>query len=52
MFLRTVKARGGKGTQIEYVRLVENKRQNGKVKQRLVSPALGAKTCWRRSWTI
>ena len=37
MFLRTVKARGGKGTQIEYVRLVENKRQNGKVKQRLVA---------------
>ncbi len=42
MFLRTVKARGGKGSQIEYVRLVENKRQNGKVKQRLVA-SLGRK---------
>ena len=42
MFLRTVKARGGKGSQIEYVRLVENNRQNGKVKQRLVA-SLGRK---------
>jgi transposase len=36
MFLRTVKAAGGKGVQHEYVRLVEAYRENGKNKQRTV----------------
>jgi len=36
MFLRTVKAAGGKGVQHEYVRLVEAYRENGKNKQRVV----------------
>jgi transposase len=36
MFLRTVKARGGKGVQHEYVRLVEAYREHGKNKQRVV----------------
>jgi transposase len=36
MFLRTVKAAGGKGTQHEYVRLVEAFREDGKTKQRVV----------------
>lgn len=37
MFLRTVKAAGGKGVQHEYVRLVESYRDHGKNKQRVVS---------------
>lgn len=36
MFLRTVKAAGGKGVQHEYVRLVESYREDGKAKQRVV----------------
>src|SRR5712691_11504019 len=36
MFLRIVKARGGKGVQHEYVRLVEGYREDGKNKQRVV----------------
>src|SRR5712691_5286848 len=36
MFLRTVKAAGGKGVQHEYLRLVEAYRENGKNKQRVV----------------
>jgi hypothetical protein len=36
MFLRTDKARGGKGIQHEYVRLVEGYREHGKNKQRVV----------------
>lgn len=36
MFLRTVKAAGGEGVQHEYVRLVENYREHGKTKQRVV----------------
>src|SRR4030065_270160 len=36
MFLRTVNAAGGKGTQHEYVRLVEAFREDGKTKQRVV----------------
>ena len=36
MFLRIVKARGGKGVLHEYVRLVEGYRENGKNKQRVV----------------
>jgi transposase len=36
MFLRIVKAAGGKGVQHEYVRLVEAYRENGKSKQRIV----------------
>ena len=31
MFLRTVKARGGKGVQHEYVRLVEGYREHGQL---------------------
>jgi transposase len=42
VFLRIVKAAGGKGIQHEYVRLVENYRDGGKVKQRLVA-SLGRK---------
>ena len=42
MFLRIVKAAGGKGVQHEYVRLVESYRQGGKVKQRLIA-SLGRK---------
>jgi len=42
MFLRTVKAAGGKGVQHEYVRLVESYRENGKNKQRVVC-SLGRK---------
>ena len=42
MFLRIVKAAGGKGIEHEYVRLVENYRAGGKVKQRLVA-SLGRK---------
>jgi len=36
MFIRTVKARGGRGEKHEYVRLVENYRENGRAKQRVV----------------
>ncbi len=36
MYLRTVKAAGGKGVQHEYVRLVESYREDGKTKQRIV----------------
>lgn len=36
MFLRTVKAAGGEGVQHEYVRLVENYREHGTTKQRVV----------------
>jgi transposase len=36
MFLRIVRARGGKGIQHEYVRLVEGYREHGKNKQRVV----------------
>lgn len=36
MFLRTVKAAGGKGVQHEYVRLVEAYREDGTTKQRVV----------------
>ena len=36
MFLRTVKAAGGRGVQHEYVRLVENYRDHGRTKQRIV----------------
>jgi transposase len=36
MYLRIVKAAGGKGIQHEYVRLVEAYRENGKTKQRTV----------------
>ncbi len=36
MFLRTVKASGGGGTQHEYLRLVESYREDGKSKQRVV----------------
>ena len=36
MFLRTVKAAGGKGIQHEYVRLVESYREHGKSRQRVV----------------
>ena len=36
MFLRTVKAAGGKGLQREYIRLVEDYREDGKNKQRVV----------------
>jgi hypothetical protein len=36
MFLRTVRAAGGKGVQHEYVRLVEAFREQGKNKQRVV----------------
>jgi transposase len=36
MFLRTVKAAGGKGVQHEYVRLVETYRADGTTKQRVV----------------
>jgi transposase len=42
MFLRTVKAAGGKGVQHEYVRLVEAYREDGKNKQRVVC-SLGRK---------
>jgi transposase len=42
MFLRTVKAAGGKGVQHEYVRLVESYREHGKNKQRVVC-SLGRK---------
>ena len=42
MFLRIVKAAGGKGIQHEYVRLVESYRDGGKVRQRLVA-SLGRK---------
>src|SRR3990172_446070 len=37
MFLRIVKARGGKGITHEYVRLVEGYREHGKNKQRVIS---------------
>lgn len=37
MFLRIVKARGGKGVTHEYVRLVEGYREDGKNKQRVIS---------------
>ena len=37
MFLRIVKAQGGKGVQHEYVRLVEGYREDGKNKQRVVA---------------
>ena len=37
MFLRIVKARGGKGVTHEYVRLVEGYREHGKNKQRVIS---------------
>jgi transposase len=37
VFLRIVKAAGGKGVQHEYVRLVEGYRQDGKNKQRVVA---------------
>lgn len=37
MFLRTVKARGGKGITHEYVRLVEGYREHGKTKQRIIA---------------
>jgi transposase len=37
MFLRIVKARGGKGIEHEYVRLVEGYREKGKNKQRVVA---------------
>jgi transposase len=36
MFLRTVKAAGGRGVQHEYVRLVEAYREDGRTKQRVV----------------
>ena len=36
MYLRTVRARGGKGKTHEYVRLVEAYREGGKIKQRTV----------------
>jgi transposase len=36
MFLRTVKASGGRGVQHEYVRLVESYRERGTTKQRVV----------------
>jgi len=36
MFLRTVKARGGRGAQYEYLRLVESYRENGRSRQRVV----------------
>lgn len=36
MYLRTVRARGGRGVQHEYVRLVEAYREDGKSKQRTV----------------
>lgn len=36
MFLRSVKAAGGKGIQHEYLRLVEAHREGGKKKQRVV----------------
>lgn len=42
MFLRVVKARGGKGIQHQYVRLVESYREGGKNKQRVVA-SLGRK---------
>jgi transposase len=42
MFLRTVKAAGGKGVQHEYVRLVESYRDDGTTKQRVVC-SLGRK---------
>lgn len=42
MFIRTVKARGRKGEQHEYVRLVETYREAGRAKQRLVM-SLGRK---------
>ena len=37
MFLRIVRAAGGKGVKHEYVRVVEAYRDNGKVKQRTVT---------------
>lgn len=37
MFLRVVKARGGKGVQHEYVRLVESYREDGQNKQRVIA---------------
>ena len=37
MFLRTVKAAGGKGVQHEYVRLVEAYREDGTTKQRVLA---------------
>jgi len=36
MFIRTVRARGGRGEKHEYLRLVENYRENGRSKQRVV----------------
>jgi len=42
MFLRTVKAAGGKGVTHEYVRLVESYREGGKTRQRVVC-SLGRK---------
>src|SRR5260370_12530566 len=42
MFLRTVKAAGGKGVQHEYVRLVENYRDHGRTNQRVLG-SLGGK---------
>lgn len=42
MFLRTVKAKGGGGVQHEYLRLVENYREKGRSKQRVVA-SLGRK---------
>jgi len=42
VFLRTVKAAGGKGATYEYVRLVESYREGGKNKQRVVQ-SLGRK---------
>ena len=36
MFIRTVKARGGKGEKHEYLRLVETYRDGGQTRQRVV----------------
>lgn len=36
MYMRTVKARGGRGVQYQYIRLVESYRENGHTRQRVV----------------
>ena len=45
MFLRVVRAAGGKGVKHEYVRVVEAYRERGKTRHRTVLNLVGA-TCW------
>jgi hypothetical protein len=47
MFLRIVRAAGGKGVKHEYLRVVEAYREGGKTRHRTCSIWV-ARTCWRR----